>query len=60
MIDHIFGSEENTIEVCSGSIKGRNVSSSPYAPYTVDINPAMNPDYVGDAQELEGITNGIY
>ena len=39
MIDHIFGSEENTIEVCSGSIKGRNASSSPYAPYTVDINP---------------------
>ena len=24
MIDHIFGKEENTIEVCSGSIKGRN------------------------------------
>jgi hypothetical protein len=59
-IDHILGSEKNTIEVCSGSIKGRNASSSPYAPYTVDINTAMNPDYVGDAQKLDGISNGIY
>ena len=53
-------SEENTIEVCSGSIKGRNASSSPSAPFTVDINPAMNPDYVGDAQVLKGIANGTY
>jgi hypothetical protein len=60
MIDNIFGSEENTIEVCSGSIKGRNASSSPSAPFTVDINPAMNPDYVGDAQKLDGISNGIF
>ncbi|MGB0026514.1 MAG: hypothetical protein WBP64_06715, partial [Nitrososphaeraceae archaeon] len=28
MIDHIFGKEENTIEVCSGSIKGRIATSS--------------------------------
>ena len=28
MIDHIFGKEENTIEVCSGSIKGRNATST--------------------------------
>jgi hypothetical protein len=60
MIDNIFGSEENTIEVCSGSIKGRNTSSSPSAPFTVDINPAMNPDYVGDAQKLDGISSGIF
>lgn len=26
-IDHIFGKEENTIEVCSGSVRGRNVTS---------------------------------
>lgn len=26
MIDHIFGKEENTIEVCSGNIKGRNTT----------------------------------
>ncbi len=28
MIDHIFGKEENTIEVCSGSIMGRIATSS--------------------------------
>jgi hypothetical protein len=28
MIDHIFGKEENTIEVCSGSIKGRIATST--------------------------------
>jgi hypothetical protein len=60
MIDYIFGRETNTIEVCSGSIKGRNVFSSADAPFTVDINPSMNPDYVGDAQVLEGIANGTY
>ena len=60
LINNLFGEEENTIEVCSGSIKGRNVSSSPSAPFTVDINPAMNQDYVGDAQVLKGIANGTY
>jgi hypothetical protein len=60
MINHVFGSEKNTIQVCSGSIKGRNASSSPYAPFTVDINPSTNPDYIGDAQVLEGIANGVY
>ena len=60
MIDYIFGSEENTIEVCSGSIKGRKPSSSLSAPFTVDINPDMKPDYVADAQNLDGILSGIY
>ncbi|HEY7082377.1 MAG TPA: hypothetical protein VH500_22025 [Nitrososphaeraceae archaeon] len=60
MIDRIFGIEENTIEVCSRNIKGRNSTSSPSAPFTVDINPAMNPDYVGDAQKLDGISSGIF
>ena len=60
LINNLFGEEKNAIEVCSGSIKGRNASSSPYAPYTVDINPAKNPDYVGDAQVLKDIVNGIY
>lgn len=55
MIDYIFGSE-----VCSGCIKGRNASSSASAPFTVDINPAINPDYVGDAQKLDGISSGIF
>jgi hypothetical protein len=60
MIDHVFGSEKNTIEVCSGSIKGRHASSSPSAPFTVDINPSLNPDHVGDAQKLDGISSGIF
>ena len=54
MIDDIFGKDENTIEVCSGSVKGRNASPSPNAPFTVDINPDLNPDYVADAQVLKG------
>jgi DNA polymerase elongation subunit (family B) len=60
MIDYIFGTEENTIEVCSGSIMGRNSSSSPSASFTVDINPSRNPDCVGDAQKLDGISSGIF
>jgi len=60
MIDHIFGSENNTIEVCSRSVEGRNESSSPYAPFTVDINPSLKPDYVADAQKLDGISSGIF
>ena len=60
MIDYIFGREENTIHVCSGSIQGRNATSLPSSPFTVDINPSLNPDYVGDAQKLNGIANGIY
>ncbi len=35
MIDHIFGKEENTIEVCSGSIKGRIAT----APLWKGMNP---------------------
>ena len=42
MIDHIFGKEENTIEVCSGSIKGRNATST--ASIT-SIQQRMNPLY---------------
>jgi hypothetical protein len=36
------------------------MTASPSAHFTVDINPAMNPDCVGDAQVLEGIANGTY
>lgn len=82
MIDHIFGKDENTIEVCSGSIKGRtwtsnttlsslkvndsslssisNLSSSSLSPFTVDIKSHLNPDYVVDAQTLDGIPNGVF
>ena len=60
LINNLFGEEKNAIEVCSGSINGRNASSSPSAPFTVDVNPAKNPDYVGDARLLKGIANGTY
>jgi hypothetical protein len=36
-----------------------NLSSSTY-PFTVDINPHLNPDYVADAQILDGIPNGVF
>jgi len=38
MIDYIFGKEENTIEVCSGSIRGRNAMSVPESNTTVEEN----------------------
>ncbi|HEY7573406.1 MAG TPA: hypothetical protein VH796_18760 [Nitrososphaeraceae archaeon] len=60
MIEHIFGSEEDTIHVCSGSIKGRCTTSSPSSPYTVDTNPALKPDYVADAQRLNEIAKETY
>ena len=60
LISNFFGEEENTIEVCSGSIKGRNASLSPSSPFTVDISPHLKPDYVADAQVLKGIANGTF
>jgi hypothetical protein len=83
MINHLFGTEKNRIEVCSGSIKGRSTltsnaalsslkvedslssflnlsSSSSSLPFTVDINPHLNPDFVADAQILDGIPNGVF
>jgi hypothetical protein len=64
MIDNIFGKEDNTIEVCSRSIKGTNgshsLSSSSSACFTVDINPETEPDLVGDAQTLEDIPNNKF
>lgn len=81
MINHLFGTERNRIEVCSGTIKGRtwtsssvlsslnikdslssvlNLSSSSSLPFTVDINPHLNPDYVADAQILDGVPNGVF
>ena len=32
MIHYVFGKEENTIEVCSGSVRGRNASLCPSSP----------------------------
>ena len=37
-----------------------NLSSSSLSPFTVDINPDKNPDYVADAQMLDGIPNGVF
>ena len=52
MIENVFGREENTIEVCSGSVKGNC--------FTVDINPETKPDLVADAQKLEGVPDGVF
>lgn len=69
MIDTIFGLEENIIEVCSGNLKGRQIttpaaekdsSSVQLSCFTVDINPDMKPDLVADGQKLDGIPNGKF
>lgn len=51
MIDKIFGGDENTIEVCSGKVKGC---------HTVDINPANEPDNVDDGQVLSSISDNTF
>ncbi|HKG87756.1 MAG TPA: hypothetical protein VKA95_05470 [Nitrososphaeraceae archaeon] len=51
MIDYLFGPENNTIEVCSSYVKGKSSGGA----FTVDINPATNPDLVDDAQELSKV-----
>jgi hypothetical protein len=67
MIDNIFGKEENTIEVCSGSVRGKRTtievqrqsqSSSPC--FTVDINPDTKPNLVADGQRLDMIPDGTF
>ena len=52
MIEYVFGREENTIEVCSGSIAEKCV--------TVDLNPETNPQIVDDGQTLYKIPNGMF
>lgn len=52
MIDHVFGREENTIEVCSGSVNA--------GCFTVDINPKINPCLVDDGQTLVKIPNNTF
>ncbi|MGA9843165.1 MAG: hypothetical protein WBQ25_12685 [Nitrososphaeraceae archaeon] len=37
-----------------------NLPSSLTSPFTVDIDPHLNPDYVADAQTLDGIPNGVF
>lgn len=57
MINSIFGKEDNTIEVCSGSVRGRGSSCTCF---TVDINPETRPDLVADAQILDGVSNNEF
>jgi hypothetical protein len=52
MIDYVFGKEENTIEVYSGSVNG--------GCFTVDINPKTNPQFVDDGQILAKIPNNTF
>ncbi|MDP9289830.1 MAG: hypothetical protein M3P08_16755 [Thermoproteota archaeon] len=56
MIDRLFGKEDNTIEVCSGTIREYHHSSS----FAVDINPETNPEHVGDGQTLSSIANNTF
>jgi hypothetical protein len=54
MIDNIFGREENTIEVCSHSVKSTKCKlSTPFASYTVDINPKLNQILLETPKHLE-------
>jgi hypothetical protein len=52
MIDYVFGREENTIEVCSGSANGGSL--------TVDVNPETNPRIVEDGQTLAKIPSNSF
>ncbi len=56
-IDEIFGSENNTIEVCSNGIAGLNKGGNCF---TVDINPEHKPDLVGDGQVLEVVADNTF
>ena len=46
MINEVFGSCENTIEVCSNSVSNKKHC------FTVDINEKYQPDLVDDCQTL--------
>jgi hypothetical protein len=52
MIDYVFGIEEKTIEVCSGSVNG--------GCFIVDINPETNPHIVDDGQTLARIPSDTF
>lgn len=51
MIDNLFGPEENTIEVCSGTVKGC---------YTVDINEDTGADVLNDGQDLAHVVSNRF
>jgi hypothetical protein len=60
MIDNIFGREDNTIEVCSGSVRGRVNGELFSTCFTIDINPETEPDLVEDAQTLNSVPNNKF
>jgi hypothetical protein len=51
MLDYLFGTEKDTIEVCSGTVKNS---------VTVDINPECKPDLVADGQDLKCIKENAF
>lgn len=54
------GTALTSLKVNDSLLSVLNLSSSPSSPFTVDINPHLNPDYVADAQSLNGIPNGVF
>jgi len=54
------GAALTTLKVNDSISSVLNPSSSSSLPFTVDINPHLNPDYVADAQRLDSIPNGIF
>lgn len=56
MIDHVFGSEPNTIEACSRTVQVDNIRTG----FTVDINSKFHPSLVGDATKLNGVEDNIF
>ncbi|HEX7179143.1 MAG TPA: hypothetical protein VF220_05410 [Nitrososphaeraceae archaeon] len=53
MIDSLFGTDDNTIEVCSYMLRKEGV-------FTVDVNPEYGPDLVADAQDLAELKPNSY
>jgi hypothetical protein len=52
MIDSVFGYEQNTIEVCSGTVDLASIA--------VDINPKSNANVIDDAQVLSKIEDNTF
>ena len=55
MIEHLFGPEDNTIEVCSYNSHYLEADIT-----TVDINPANNPSIVDDGQVLSKVKDNSF
>jgi hypothetical protein len=58
MIDKLFGANDNTIEVCSRTVKGQNQGNN--SCFTVDINPEFSPDLVADGQLLSAVQDNSF